>query len=255
MSSQEKKKAYTVEDYLEFIEGLIQEGFEFTFIGGCAVGAYGRLRGESVLSGDLDLYTSTPILDQALEWAERRGLPITKRPRERAIPVAVLHWDGKEVNILTSSNGLPDPPEALRLSREFEFRKRPGLKVLIADPFDLLQNKLRINRPKDQPHIEILRRFVEEEIVAAFTDETVPRERLAPARRLLEVTRSRTLPAQLAARLIPLARTPPDFRFLANNVPEREQAEAVIARARKHGDLAAELEALAGRRRFPAQKK
>jgi hypothetical protein len=34
---------------------------------------------------------------------------------------------------------------------------------LIADPFDLLRNKVSVNRPKDQPHIAILRRFLDEE--------------------------------------------------------------------------------------------
>jgi hypothetical protein len=129
-----------------------------------------------------------------------------------------------------------------------------GERVLSADPFDLLENKLRVNRPKDRPHIEHLLRFIEEEAVEAFTKEGQPRERLAPVRRLLVATRSKTIPERLAARLVLLAEVPPDFRFLANSVPEREHATALLERARSRGeDLAEEVRVIIKRRRFPRQ--
>jgi hypothetical protein len=118
--------------------------------------------------------------------------------------------------------------------------------VLLADPFDLLRNKLAVNRPKDRPHLEILCRFVEEEVVEAFARESAPRERIAPARRLLEATDARTLPERLAARLLPLGRLASDFRFLANNVPTEALAKDLLARAPP--ELVAELEAILRRR-------
>jgi hypothetical protein len=91
--------------------------------------------------------------------------------------------------------------------------------VLIADPFDLLRNKLAVNRPKDQPHIAILRRFLDEEAVSGFSQEKEPRARISAAERLLEVLGTQTLEDDLANRLLPLATTVADFRFLAHRVP------------------------------------
>jgi hypothetical protein len=72
---------------------------------------------------------------------------------------------------------------------------------------------------------------LEEEVVRAFEQETDPRERLGPASRLLEVLKEGTLKATLAKRLIPLARTGPDLRFLAHRVPSRALGAAVRKRA------------------------
>lgn len=250
MPSDPAKKAHNLEDYGEFLSALTAEGFDFLVIGGCAVGAYAHLRGITLFSGDLDLYTDRDTLNRVLEWAPKHGIDVVKRPQPRAIPVAFLLWQGMEVNILSSSDGLPEPEEAVRVARAFRLEKQ-GLEVLVADPFDLLQNKLRVNRPKDQPHLEILRGFVEEEIVAAFEAETTPRERLAPARRWLHVTRSRTLSEKIAARLVPLAKTPADFRFLVNNVPSEKLARAALERARTQPELFGELEAILEHREFP----
>ncbi|MBI4606325.1 MAG: hypothetical protein HY721_30540, partial [Planctomycetes bacterium] len=72
------------------------------------------------------------------------------------------------------------------------------------------------------------------------------------SRRLLATTQSRALPERLADRLIPLAKLPPDFRFLANTVPAREQADRLLERARGAGAaLAVELEEILKHRRFP----
>jgi hypothetical protein len=123
------------------------------------------------------------------------------------------------VNLLTGSSGLPTPDVAARAAREFRVGQGSGLTVLIADPFDLLRNKLAVNRPKDQPHIAILRRFLEEEAVSGLATEEEPRARISAAERLLEVLGAQTLEAPLANRLIPLARTSADFRFLAHRAP------------------------------------
>ena len=48
---------------------------------------------------------------------------------------------------------------------------------------------------------------------------------------LLVGSKQRTLPKALAERLIGLAREPADFRFLANHVPLRAQAEELLSAA------------------------
>jgi hypothetical protein len=135
------------------------------------------------------------------------------------------------VNVLSSSAGLPDPDVVLRVAREFRFKKHPGLSVLVADPLDLLANKLAVNRPKDRPHVRVLREFIEEEIVEAFTSETEPRKRISPANRYLSVARERRLTQPLSTRLIPLAALPSDFRFLASTVPTAALATQLMQRA------------------------
>jgi hypothetical protein len=84
---------------------------------------------------------------------------------------------------------------------------------------------MSVNRPKDQPHIAILRRFLDEEVVAALAQETEPRARLGAAERLLDVLGRRTLDEALAKRLVPLATTPADFKFLAHRAPARFMRE------------------------------
>ena len=241
MPTPAKEKTRTVEDFAELLGALNREGFDFAVIGGCAVGAYAHLRGEEVLTEDLDIIASAEVLDEILEWAPQHGLDVHKRPQARAIPVAVLTWKDMEINILTSSHGLPSPEDTIQTARVFELRSRAGTQVQIADCFHLLANKRNVNRPKDQPHIEILRRFIEEEIVHAFEAEEDPRARLKPARSLLRITKSRFLSAPLSARLIPLARTAPDLRFLANTVATAAQACAIEDKARAIPGLAEEV--------------
>jgi hypothetical protein len=250
-AAQEAPRNLSLEDFAAFLESLAREGYESVVIGGCAVGAYAALRGETVLSGDLDLIATSDTLDAILDAARRLGAEVLKRPQPRGIPTAFLRWQDKEINILTWSAGLGEPANVALLARVFELRKHPGLEVLVADPYDLLRNKITVNRPKDRPHIEVLRRFVEEEAVYAFESETSPRQRLAPARRLLEATGERCLPERLAARLVPLARLPSDFRFLANNVPTEPQARALLERAKADPELAQDLESILEHRDFP----
>jgi hypothetical protein len=239
-------------DFAEFLRTLNTEGFEFVVIGGCAVVAYASLLGDELFSVDLDIYVTQATLVEILEWAPGQGLRIVKRPQPRSIPVAFLESaDGKEINILTSATALPRPEIVTRTARQFFLSAHGDLDVPVADPFDLLANKLGVARDKDLPHIEILRRFVEEEAVTAFSEEESPRARLEPARRLLEVLKDQTLPAALADRLIELARTAPDFRFLIHRVPTERQAKRLLAAADKHQEaLRPSLESILVKRRF-----
>lgn len=250
VSSTAKERTHHLDDFAGLLAALQEDGFEVVVIGGCAVGAYARLMGREALSWDLDVLCTVATMNAILVWAPSRGITVAKGPKPRSLPVAVLDWNGLEVNLLTRSHGLPEPAQVARLARLVRLSRHGGLSVLVADPFDLLANKLTLNRPKDRPHIEILRRFVEEEVVHAFRELQEPRERLAPARQLLEATGSRTLPEELAARLIPLARTPADLRFLVNHVALAEQADALLERALGRTDLMTDLARIRGRRRF-----
>jgi hypothetical protein len=219
MSAATAKSASSVDDYVDLFGALAGFGTEFVVIGGCAVGAYARLLGERVLSGDLDLLVTCRSLESVVADATTIGLRVTKMPQPGTVPATVAEWRGNEVNLLTSSLGLPSPDVAARTAREFHLAGRPDFAVLIADPFDLLRNKLAVNSSKDRSHIQILRRFLDDEVVRGFTQETEPRARLCAAERLLEVLGSQTLDERLARHLVPLATTPADFRFLAHHVP------------------------------------
>ena len=244
--------AHDLEDFAGLFRQLSDEGFEFAVVGGCAVVAYASLLGEDLFSADLDLYVTQETLSELLSWAPRNRLRIVKRPRPRNIPVAFLEDDeGHEIDVLTSSKGLPKPEIVIRTARRFTLTAHGGLEVPVADPFDLLGNKLAVARDKDRAHAEILRRFVEEEAVAAFSEETEPRARLAPARRLLGALQRKALPAELADRLLDLARTPVDYRFLMGRVPTEEQAREILKRMeRREEELYRQLEAIFATRRF-----
>lgn len=219
MPTETPKTPSSIDDYVELFDLLAGLGIEFVVIGGCAVGAYARLLGEQVLSADLDLLVTSRALETVLADGGAFGVHVQKVPEPRSVPVALLDWRGREVNLLTGSAGLPPPDVAARAAREFDLGREPPVSVLIADPFDLLRNKLAVNRPKDQPHIAILRRFLDEEAVTGLTREQEPRARISAAERLLEVLGAETLEEGLAERLVPLATTPADFRFLAHRAP------------------------------------
>lgn len=219
MPTETQKTPSSIDDYLDLFDVLAGLGIEFVVIGGCAVGAYARLVGEQVLSADLDLLVTWRSLETVLADGGAFGVHVHKVPQPRSVPVALLEWRGREVNLLTGSSGLPPPDVAARAAREFHLGRDTDVTVLIADPFDLLRNKLAVNRPKDQPHIAILRRFLDEEAVKCLTDEREPRARISAAERLLEVLGTQTLEEALARRLVPLATTPADFRFLGHRAP------------------------------------
>lgn len=231
MPTESAQAASTLEDYLELFEALAGLGVEFVVIGGCAVGAYARLMGEKVFSNDLDVLVTQRSLEVIVADGAAIGARIVKLPSPRSVPVAVLDWRGREVNLLTSTSGMPPADVEARSARELRIAAVREIFVLVADPFDLLRNKLAVNRPKDQPHIAILQRFLEEEAVHAFHAETEPRARIGPAERLLEVLGATVLDEALAARLVPLARLPADYRFLAHRVPAASWVDELIARA------------------------
>lgn len=248
MPAPSPKDARSLEDYASLLRLLSEAAIPFTVIGGCAVGAYAHLRGLEVFSDDLDVYTTPEDLRRIVNLMRQKGVAIRNLPRPRNVPVAAFDWDGKPVNVLSSSMGLPEASRVSADARDFNVRAPAGLSVPIADPFDLLANKLAIHRPKDRPHVEVLRGFIEEEIVDAFRREQHPRRRFLPAQRYLDITGDRTLSAALVDRLIPLARLPSDFRFLTSQVASHAQAEALLARA--PAGLRSEAAEILQRRRF-----
>ena len=219
MSTETPHRPSSIDDYVELFGALADLGVEFVVIGGCVVGAYARLLGEQVFSSDLDLLVTWRAIETVVADAGVLGIQVHKVPEPRTVPVALLEWKGREVNLLAGSTGLPPADVAARAAREFHVGRESDIPILIADPFDLLRNKLVVNRPKDQPHIAILRRFLDEEAVSGLTREHEPRARIQAAERLLEVLDAQTLEDDLARRLIPLAATPADFRFLAHRAP------------------------------------
>jgi hypothetical protein len=251
VSAPDPQKALSLGDFADFLAALATEGVEVIVIGGCAVGAYANLVGETVVSGDLDVLISRDALEAVLEAATKAGAVVHKRPQPRSVPVALLEWHGKDVNVLMAAAALAPAEVEVRLAREFHLRGA-SVPVLVVDPYQLLRDKLACNRPKDQPHIEILRRFLEEEAVHAFETETDPRQRLAAPRRLIEVLGSTALPEPLARRLIPIAKVGSDFRFLAHRVPDHLHA-AVVERAGQMG-MAVGLPAAKPERRTKPRK-
>jgi hypothetical protein len=237
----------SLEDFVDVLRALLDEGVSFAVIGGCAVGAYARLLGLTVGSVDLDICVTDAALPDVLALATRKGAVIRSRPLPRAAPVAVLDWNGREINVLTASTGLPNVGAVVRAARELELRDL-ALSVPLADPFDILANKLAIRREKDLPHIEILQRFVEQEVVDAMELGGPVRTRIAPATRLLDVLGASALPESLADRLVEFADDSAVRRFLVNRVATREQAERVIGRA--GADESEALEAMLKKRTF-----
>ncbi len=251
MPTDPEEKARSVADFVEFLSDLSDEGFEFVVIGGCAVGAYASLQGDEVYSADIDLYTTHETLEAILHWAPKHGGRVVKRPRPRSVQVAVVRWQEKEVNLLTETVGLPAPSDAVRLASEFHLRAHGDLKGLGADPFDLLACKIQLARPKDIQHAEILKRFVEEEIVEGFGESASPRKRLDPARRYLRATGTEVLPSRVIDRLIPLAKLRPDFRFLVHHAESADQVKTLLDRGEAHEGLCSELKTIAHARGFP----
>lgn len=222
---------YDLSRFAPLLGQVEQAGFRATVIGGLAVGAYGRLCGAPTMSGDLDLFLPGRDTSDFIEWAMDAGLELVHRPMPRAMQTAMLRWEGICVDVLSEAPGLPDGDVLLARAREFELSAADGLVVSIADPFDLLANKLAVHRDKDLPHIDILRRFIDEEVVVTFAEEASGRRRLDAARRLMDVLATRALPAQLAARMLPAARDALGRRFLLSCVPEREMAWGLLAEA------------------------
>lgn len=240
--------AHHLGDYAEFLHALDAEGFEYTVIGGCAVGAYARLRGVQVLSKDLDLYVPAASLPELTEWARSRGATIIQAPTPRTLPAAVLDWRGQRVDLLTTAPALPSPSGLASRAHRFDLSSFGGGLVLIADPFDLLANKLAVRRPSDEVHIELLTHYLEQEVRAAMASPGKARDRMRPARRLMETMNTHALSRQLAEQLLPLVNDAVTRRFLAGTVPLRDQAQRLIALAPQ--DERASLAQIVSRRQF-----
>jgi hypothetical protein len=116
--------------------------------------------------------------------------------------VAVLRFQGQEINLLTETFGLPAFDTVVREAREFRLEQAQGLEVPLADPFMLLANKLAIRRERDRPHIDLLRAFIDEEIVDSFR-----REENAPVALLDEL----------------MSKSPPDLRAELHAIGERRR--------------------------------
>lgn len=225
-------KGNTLTDFSHFLSAVDEEGLEFVVIGGCAVGAYSHLVGQTSLTQDLDLYAERETLSEFVHWARHHPtLRLVKAPQPRSLQVAVLEWDGLEINVLCSSPGLPSASQAFRTARLFKLSGQTQLEIPLLDPYALLSNKRAVNRPKDHPHIETLSYFLEEEVFNVFIADSNQRDRLSAARAFLEATGARTLPERLVARLLPEARTPADLRFLVNSAPSKTQALAALEKA------------------------
>jgi hypothetical protein len=123
-----------------------------------------------------------------------------------------------------------------------------SVSVPVADPLDLLQNKLAVSRPKDLPHIQILRRFICSEAITDFGDpELSPRGRMRTIRRYLEVSGFPSLPDDLFSRLLAVSRDPTTRRFLLGHAETRAEAESVVGTVTDNAERT-ELEQLIQRR-------
>ncbi len=236
MSTEAEDNLPTLGAFAGFLRRLDEEGLAFAVIGGCAVGAYARLLGETVVTEDLDIYVSEATLDELLRMANRWGASIVQRPQARAVPVAVLIWEGLEINALTASVGLPAVDHVIETARDLVLDDVHEVTVPLANPFDLLANKLAILREKDRPHIEVLRAFVEQEAQDCFGAPGSARARLRPIRRFLTVFELRRIPANLADRLLPLADLPALRRFLASHWPADLTAHGLLGRSDSDGE-------------------
>jgi len=213
------QSAHTLETYFGLLRRLDDAGFETVVIGGCAVGAYARSIGATIISQDLALLATQATLESILSDAAALNVSVEKWPQPRTVPVAVLRWNGLEINILTASDGFSTADVEAQVAREFKLLPTDPFCALVVDPFDLLRNKLAVRRPKDEPHIEILKAYIDEEVVGHFQSGAPARERLSPVARYLDVLGSAILPRGLAQRLIPLARELSDYRMLAHRIP------------------------------------
>jgi predicted nucleotidyltransferase len=240
MPPADSEAIHDLSHFASVLQALDDAGFEYAVIGGAAISAYARSVAIDITTRDLDLYVSQAVLDEILDWAPGHGMVIVKRPQPRSVPVAFLEAGGLEINLLTASSGLPTPELVIRGARSVLFAASK-VEALLADPFDLLRNKLAVRREKDQPHIRFLQSFIEEEIVEAFRSELEPRERLAPARRYLEILGSPSLPPKLGERLLELARLPSDFRFLANRLKDPGQLDRLANLSAGDPEMASEV--------------
>ena len=233
----------TLADFRAVLEWVQAQGVDATVIGGVAVGAYAANVGAVVFSADLDLLTTPEQQDRlAQASAMEPRLEVVKRPQARHLPILVMRWDGLEADVLTQSAGLPEPTVAFSRAWSIEG-------VWVADPLDLLSNKLAVHRDKDVEHIRILR-SLSEGFCLFFLESRPGRQAIEYLQRWARVEGWSSIPEDLfvelrggAARSSPEAR-----RYLVSKAGSRAQALAVseLAPAQEREALAAIVAA-----RFP----
>lgn len=220
--SRERDK--TLPDFDRVFEWTASHGFETTLIGGLAVGVFSPTYDVPVLSGDLDLLAS-PSEQQRISRAAARDpdVQILKAIQPRALPVLVLGWDQLEVDVLSQSDGLPDPAAAIQRAWDVDG-------VAVADPADLLRIKLAMKREKDLDHIKILRKACEG-FSRADLETQSGRGAFHSLRRWVESEGWESIPKPVFDRLIAVAvRTSAEGRrYLVLHAPARPEAKAVCS--------------------------
>lgn len=252
MPAETQETSLDLKAFVELLRRLDERGIPYAVIGGMAVGAYARLRGGAMFSSDLDIVTTEATLQELIESAPELSLDVRSRPQPRSVPVAVMQWRGLEVNVLTASSGLPEAEFVVRGAREFRMDEPPVV-VPIAEPIDLLGNKLAVRRPKDLPHIDVLRDFIEDEIVVDLSGEGAARERLASLRRYLDVLGTKSVPPELAKRLVEVVEDTTCARYLAGHIDDADAARTLLERMELHG-VSPELRGILERRRLLGSK-
>ncbi len=209
-ASLSRERDKTLTDFDRVFEWTASHGFDITVIGGLAVGVFSPTHDAPLFSGDLELLTS-PDEQLRISQAAARDphVQILKTIHPRALPVLVLGWGPLEVDILSQSDGLPDPGAAMQRAWVVE-----GVRV--ADPTDLLEIKLAMKREKDLEHIEVLRKTCEGLSRADLT-KLSGRRALHSLRRWVESEGWGVIPAPVFGRLLDVAgqTSPEGRRYLA----------------------------------------
>lgn len=219
----------SVADFAKLFTLLAEEGIDYTVVGGCAVGAYAALQGDPSFSSDLDLLLSEADRSQLLHSLSRFNANLTKAMQPRGLSVAVITWEKQPIDLFTELQGFPSAHEASQTAREFILDEL-GVAVPIADPYLLLKNKLLVNREKDQSHIQILKRYLKEEVVADFCHGKSARERHTPLRRWLRTCEQKLIDDEIGNRIVECWQTEADLRFLAVNLASDTLFERALGR-------------------------
>ena len=120
---------------------------------------------------------------------------------------------------------MPSPEQAYADAWDFD-----GIRVL--DPYQLLRNKLGVNREKDRPHAEILDTFLRGHVLLRFGDRSLtPRQRLVAAQTYLAAITADALPNELFEKMAGAAETNVARRFLIDHAPSRDDARAIVGAA------------------------
>lgn len=69
MSPSAQQAPRDLSDYIELLRELDEQGLPYAVIGGMAVGAYARLRGQPIISADLDIVATEATLRELIDVA------------------------------------------------------------------------------------------------------------------------------------------------------------------------------------------